>query len=294
MKRFIVIGNCQRGSIINVLKSSDEFKSSFEEVGIPPVFLMKAPHFKKLESELREVDLVVYQPILSSDFQTASSGYVESVVSESNRIKVPNAFFQGYHPDLVEFKLSQVDTAFTPLMEKTGSHHSATLIQLFNAGKDVKQAITVLSELNQTIRNKIKKVAAESIQELKSREVNYNLDVCISSFIEQNFKQKKLFHIHNHPSNIVVKLIVQEIQKRFSLDENSISMPANELHGFSQPPILPVVKEALELEFECQNALFNESKYSFNEWIENCYELYSRCSNFNDHYANSFKHKSLI
>lgn len=85
---------------------------------------------------------------------------------------------------------------------------------------------------------------------LRDFELKHEVDISIYSFIENNFRNKRLFLTPDHPTGFMYRYLVKEISDKFSIDiDMSYWLSAYEPQGGIKLPIRPGVAEALDLNF---------------------------------------------
>lgn len=284
MKKFAIIANCQRRPIAQALKKNTDFSANFQEVMFPPVFQMEDKHFKHLENWLPKLDLIIYQPVESENFKTARSGHIEKVVPKAKRLKIPNLYFAGYHNGLVKFgvELSKLDE-YKRDIESCGVQHYKFLVNSFQKGLSVTETYSRLVNHELLSADEILKSCSRSISALRQREMMAGVDIPVSDVIAQSFKSEKLFHIHNHPSNHMLGIFLSALFDKLGLkDKPTIEGP--ELLAHEYPPILPNVAQALKLEFSHTEGKFAGEYVTTEEWIDNCFAMYSRVPEYVAHF----------
>lgn len=274
MKRFAVIANCQRRPIVQTLKKSSDFVENFQEVMFPPVFQMEDKHFKHLDNWLPKLDLIIYQPVNSDSFKTARAGYIESTVPASKRIKIPNLYFAGYQPDLIKYGagLSKVEQ-YRDLFARCGIQQYRCIVSAYNKGLSVKDTLRQLEAGELLKIDEVNKLAKESLNTLKERELAAKVSIPVSDFIEDNFRKVKLFHIHNHPSNIMLSYFLTKLFEAIGLSSKPV-IDGPEMLAHEFPPVLPPVADGLGLSFSNFDAQVGDYNFTTEEWIANCFELY--------------------
>lgn len=241
--------------------------------------MMEDKHFKHLHSWLGNLDLIIYQPIESEGFKSARSSYIESIVTIDKRLKIPNLYFSGYQPDLIKYgsELSKVER-YKHLFEKSGTQHYRCVVQCFKRGMSPAQTSTALSNGEYISLEHVYNEAQKSIKVLRCREQQASIDIPVSQFIEENYQKVKLFHIHNHPSNIMLQHFLDNLLSRLGYSFFP-KIEGAELLAHEYPPILPSVVQGLNLEFNDKSAFISGINYDLEEWVANCFDLYKETPN---------------
>ncbi|WP_182913792.1 hypothetical protein [Sphingobium terrigena] len=81
-------------------------------------------------------------------------------------------------------------------------------------------------------------------------EIKHEVDIRISNFIENNFRNKRLFLTPDHPTAFMYRYLVNEVADKLSINmDMSYWLSAYEPQGGIKLPIRPGVAEALDLDF---------------------------------------------
>ena len=247
MKNCLIYGNCQVEPLREILEKNSNFAKSYRFLDLKPVHLLEASDVADLETKIAQTDVFIHQAV--SDYyqgiEQFGTNYLRSrLASGSKAIAIPGAYFTGYHPATINLKDGDGNKITEPC-----DYHDVNLLYLFDKGKTVTEAIELIQQEDFYQAEYILDNLATTLKELRRREAE--LDFAISDFIEQNYRQQKLFHTINHPGVVLLTYIANCILKLLEIPPNNQS-PKSEALDFTAFPIYPSVAKALELEFTSQ------------------------------------------
>lgn len=109
-----------------------------------------------------------------------------------------------------------------------------------------------------------------SINSLKKREENLNIH--ISDFIKNNWRNQQLFFTINHPSLSILLIIIQRIMSHLGLEYEDINWKWEPLQT-TVSPIYPYVLKQLSLT-KPEKITQNKSTYTLEEYLRSQLEIY--------------------
>lgn len=265
-KKFTIIGNCQVDSILKSLDLSEDFASSFEYFRVPPIHTISIDRQKELLEKVKGLDLIIQQPVLDEKrFPFLSNSKVSSEISKKCKvIMIPSAYYTGYFP--FYDSLDGIEGAI-------GGVHDFQIIDCFLNGLSLSDTLGIIENGRGVEHQKLMNQHLLSIQSLHRREIEFNLDIKLSSFIIDNFQKKQLFHTFNHPSSFTVNYIANQILNLCGYNGNTKSDNLDILDHI----ILPVetgLSNVLGLEFSNEFFIKDGVKITFEEQISSDYSLY--------------------
>jgi hypothetical protein len=264
--KFTIIGNCQVDSISKYLLSSSDFSSEFEYFRVPPIHTINVDEQKAILNELKTCELIILQPVVDFHrFPYLSSEVIEKeALSSCKIIRIPSAYYNGYFPFY---------DSLDGVVGTIGGVHDFQVINCFLKGLTSNETINILENGREIPFNKIQNQHLMSIQNLHRRELDYNLDVKISSFIIDNFQEKRLFHTFNHPTPEVFKYISNQILKLCGLSPEESSITKDYL-GHIALPIDEMVASTLGLSFKQQAIIKDKVIINIEDQVIKDYSLY--------------------
>ncbi|UQB43261.1 hypothetical protein JX580_05135 [Thiomicrospira microaerophila] len=265
MKQYAILGNCQIISIGTYLNSSESFTSMYKQVYIPPVHTVDKNKDAHLLDIFKSIDLLIYQPVVDEErFGLFTSENIKNLIKkEAKAICVPSMYYGGYFPTIesvegIEGTLRGV--------------HDFVIISAFLKKYSVKKTVELLTKDFILDKCAINKLHMESINALKNREQKFNVDIRISSFIEENFSKLKLFHTFNHPSVPMIQFVCEKILSILSLNYDCTE--DIDYLDFIQAPIYPAINNALGLNFQ-QHTVRDHRVIDIEELVKSDFLIYS-------------------
>ena len=123
------------------------------------------------------------------------------------RISIPSLFFNAYNPEVTYIRESHSNIVY----------HDRLQLKLINC---FEKFHAVLIESQDYYPKEFSEKCLElSLSELKRREVDQKIDIPISDYIEARFRDERLFHVLNHPSRNLLKVLSGRILKYLGIDE---------------------------------------------------------------------------
>jgi hypothetical protein len=224
-----ILGNCQAEALPNYLIRSQKFSSLFDVLELPGIYTLPPSQFFDTYADLiYSADILIYQP-LSEKFGLLSSDNIKKYVKPSCQfITIPSLFFTGYNPEVAYVRdkdlrtLDYIDRIFWRLWTDGVPH------ELPDKLNDLTYFPLWFSEA----------CVKASLQESRQREIDRQIVVKMTDFIENRFQEHRLFHVLNHPSAITMVELANRILNVLSVDDRiSISDDIDEgvMKNFSFP-----------------------------------------------------------
>ena len=226
-KKFTIYGNCQASILAKFMLNSKEFRKQYEYIPIPPVYTLNDYLINQLLDEVfPSLDLLIYQPVSNKlNGEQYSSNYISKFLkNKCQLVSFPSCYFKGYFPELDQMKLIQDKTNKFVLSfqgkDREVLVHDYNIVKAFLENFTAHEA-SQFAEIDSFYSKTFSIEAYEkSIDSLKLRERNNNVDIVISDYIHQNYKKIKLFHTHNHPSGNLLYFIASKVISKIKLDPN--------------------------------------------------------------------------
>jgi len=251
-KKYSVYGNCQANPLGNVLQTNAEFAESWEFVPFPkPSFELRKGDWEDVEMLLSELDLFITQNVGESHGIFSSSNLASHLKANAKVIRIPNAYFSGYMPEVVYFRAGE------PYVTKFCDYHDANFLAFFmedpvNAVQKTVKAATNRSHYSEEF---VLDNAMTSISELKRREEE--CDVFVSDYIEKNWRNDILFYSINHPRTVVLSHMASQILKLLNQSTGDVHDDYEYL-DYTRPPIYESVKGVLQKTIDWQITVINQ------------------------------------
>lgn len=251
-KKYSVYGNCQANPLGNILQTNAEFAESWEFVPFPkPSFELRQGDWEDIEKLLGELDLFITQNVGESHGIFASSNLANHLKAGGKVVRIPNAYFSGYMPEVVYFRAGE------PHVTKFCDYHDANFLAFFmeDPVNAVQKAVDAATDKSQYTQEFVLANAMASINELKRREEE--CDVTVSDYIEQNWRNDILFYSINHPRTAVLSHMATQILKL--LNHSTIDVHDDyEYLDSTRPPIYQSVKSVLQKTIEWQITVISQ------------------------------------
>lgn len=285
----IYYGNCQ---IVNLNKFLKLEKSGYN---VKIIDCTKTEwDISKLKRWINRAKLIIMsyiRPNYRNRYYLSSQFIVQHAGSSTKIIVVPCIYFPLYHIDALTIKFSEYDMLKDPDM-----HHYHNLLKSFIAGKSVKQYIEEFSS-NQNLHTneQLENFANKSIEELKTRqnvikELNQirpiNL-ITIDKFIQDNYKDKVLFHTYHHPTTILYLHVVEQIVKIVGLNPSKINTKIDPLSVYGKMYIYESTRKILNFDVDKYNTeVLKRFNNSLEYMVERYYIAYKKKGNkkYIEHY----------
>lgn len=255
-KNYTIYANCQGHALSKVLNSSKNFSDEYNYIPIKPVQNITISELDNIiESVIPLLDLFIYQPI-SSQYKNhskySSQGMVEILKSSCQFISFPSCYFRGYNPEIITLKNRERMNISVPLVVDSEKRLNAlindsNIILGFLEKKSVLEIKSSIIDNDFYSQEFIEKILQKTFCELTKREEKFKINVCISSFISNNFKNERLFYTANHPTNILIKFIAESILNILKIEKDFNKIP--EVFSFLSCPIYASARNILQLQF---------------------------------------------
>lgn len=192
-KKAVIFGNCQTVFIKEYLRNSKDFNSQY--IIYDTSFIFDFPPSGLDEKLLLTCDLFIYHEVGPSFGLKLSTDYILSKLSEKcERVIIPNAHFTGYHPQHIYGQENKKETKYPYGRFPYGDQNINRLVNK----KSSEEIVKILCDENYYTYQQVKQNVENSLEELSKREKGLNIR--ISNYIEEKYKNNYLFYTVNHPS----------------------------------------------------------------------------------------------
>lgn len=251
-------GNCQIEQLCLVAATSASIGERYFIMRMPPLHnLSFNEYLHGIDEEvLQQVNVLFYQHVhLSNKFSRfLATDYLIGSMGDSDQIKlsIPNLYFDGYFPQLVEFPNKPRNVGGYSF-DSSPFFGDKYIMELWDK-YDVEDIYSMISDENFISQKIIIDKVNNSLFELKKREMNS--DVVISDYIEENYKKRRLSYIAGHVDNSVnEELLFRCFSKVGRKIDDFKSNGVPKADGVVLP-IYPSVRKCLELEFSDNGICF--------------------------------------
>jgi tetratricopeptide (TPR) repeat protein len=286
MKTCIIYANCQTRLLINYLKKSEDFNKNYKIINIPLVQELLKTQKVIADEVISQVDLFIYQPVRKEHGDLSSEYTLNRLPSKAISISFPSLYFKGYHPQ--ECKNSCVHQKNLLYPWGMFPHGDTNIISLLKQGKTEKEIIKLISDENFYGNLSLISNVNSTLEEMRKREHEFNIDIQVSDFIQDNYKKHYLFYTPQHPSDVMGVYIVNQILSVLGfpiIDAHFIERQQEKVGILDtfQLPIYPSVVKNLELTFCSSEELYKNSYFckqmNFREYVNQYIKYYDFNSN---------------
>ncbi len=301
MKKIYVIGNCISKSIVDTIYSSkfiqDNFTVSTPEKYIHQYNIKDELTSNKVRNDIESCDILIYMPIKNKKFIGIDSDEMRDAVRSSNGIdlRIPVPFFQGYWPECSFVRLDSSSDKINGMLADYPTEGKSTLIHYF----DLVLLHSILNEYhgadifendNFFESDFIDELCRKSIDDLKRREAIDEIDISISDFVENNYRNQKLFYTINHPGHAIIREMCRQIFSIIGAPEDEINNINIETKwvSYQDYPLYPSVAKAIS------NNLEKTDEYVINRQIISRLQFYRYHKNYINSIKGILKSKKII
>ena len=280
MRKIGFYGNCQLRQIKGIMRRLDCVQEQFEIVDIKQIQEIQDSDIGKVIEVVKKVDLFIYQRVKGSHAK-GTDNVLQFLKKDCQRICIPSLTFEGYNPELKKVKIGK-----QPIKNPfTGELHDIFVLAYYlrYQGKDcIDEVIDFCNRPDLYDEKFLANFFSWTINQLQYREEENAVDIKISDYIVEHYKNQKLFADSNHPYpplySHILNQIFDIINSRFdcypSLTTEKLSS-INHGHGH-QFAIYPSVLKKLNLDFsENNDYVFNGEIISKKDFIERLFITYN-------------------
>lgn len=247
----VIAANCQANAIAKILEQvtvdAENTAKRFEVLFCKPIYELAHDESVKFIAALKKADVLLYQPhkggAKTPEWRT--SQYWINETSAKHCISFPSIYFSGYNPELTYLRKPNG----LHLNEGFVDYHDKRIVKLFLEEMPVEKVAANYQRL-QPGSVDIQKNLDASFEEMQSREIEFELAIRLTNFIQSNYKKERLFYTFNHPSNTVLYEVVRQLLQILSMPDAKIYPINRELLKYDVFPIVNGVYKSMGLEFQ--------------------------------------------
>lgn len=246
-KLVVVHGNCHATLIKKMLTSVELFNNEYAIYPLSAICGIKEGYIR--DGLLKNCDVFIHQDIRpdnSYGYRFSDEYILPKVREGAVKITIPNLYGVGrmIFPKVTRYTNPQWILAGR---DHNGMfpHKNELIEELVKNGKGIEEIIDTLKgrciseqEILCNFENEIEKI--------RIREQNW--DIKMSQFILNNYKEKKLFYDHEHPTNIILEEIALQVLKILGICD--VKVECTDRNDLYEEPVLPWVKEVLGMKWE--------------------------------------------
>ncbi|GJE02548.1 WcbI family polysaccharide biosynthesis putative acetyltransferase [Methylobacterium isbiliense] len=205
------LGNCQAQTLEALAL---HLGADYEIVSFGPVWLYTSDDEDRVLSRALSCDILFHQRIAEDygvHFLRTSS---MKLLLKDKCLSWPNAYFDGYFPTF-----GYIYTNRGKITGPLSDYHLPIIREGWERGRAVEEVAAAITSPNSPLF--ADDPVSNSLSELRSRESG--LDICMSDFIEENYKSYKTFFTPNHPCDVVLFELLTRLTRAAGLRTPSAS-----------------------------------------------------------------------
>jgi hypothetical protein len=273
VKTFTIFANCQSTALAKTLLEHEEFSQKYQWIEIPAVHELGNVDIEQVAKVIQEVDLFLYQPVATSDhrLENATSAYMLNLLKDSAQaLSFPSIYFDGYFPHLAT--LGQHKSVLNLV-------HDYFIAYCYAKGISKANCVELIGSDELYDKRTSKKLLKATLSSLKWRERFSRIDIRVSAYIEENYKNKRLFNQFNHPKRDLFVHLCQKILEKIDVDNSEYSSLTLGKKSYLDGIITPIYRSTyknLELSFgsDFDNYSVNKSKLELCDVVNRFYQFY--------------------
>ncbi len=259
-KTCILFTNCHGGRIQQILKTHDDFINDYD-VSYYRADLRKTPPLSKL----RNCSLFIYQYLAEEKWNKLSSDILLKTLPKSCiQIRIPKLSWRVFWPLWTEDPIKTIDNSFPFGRHPYGD---SFLIQKTDQHVKINKIIKQYMELDLSKLYNLDKLLDDNYNYLKKEENSKDID--LADYIMDNFREKPLFSVINHPCIDLLYKEVNAILNSISYTSASYSPQDKTVQDWEYNlPIQQSIIQYFNLTFITANSLYYQygEMYSFSEY----------------------------
>ena len=264
--KLLVVTNCQ-GPLLHhafLRLASRRFADSYEPIGDLQVHKLVPEQSSWVEGLIEQADLIITQPIFTAKVESCTLASLRK--RPSKRIEVfPALHFDALLPGSAFNVWKAPDFPFR-LWEEDMS-----LAAAFCAGLNSEQTLTAFHEIAVLTPAQIEARVAWSVGQMRKREQDADVEVLMSDFYADRWRDKALHYEKSHPGNSPYLELSCRFARRLELDDLDLSLVCqNPGNNHFALPVKNWVKRAGRLTFDNdpQTALIESRPVPFAQVID--------------------------
>ncbi|MDO3383263.1 WcbI family polysaccharide biosynthesis putative acetyltransferase [Gilvimarinus algae] len=265
MKNIIIYATCQGIPFRDLLLQSDEIKKKYSVFYYSNFSTPGSPQFTIDQETLRNCEIFLYHP--SKEF---SEEFLSDLLpQESIKLQIPYITFSAYWPDFGRIPDRPLGKS-TEFPYGRIPYRSEILDRLADEISSKERLIDTYLHMKSEIGDRALRILDsdfEYLNRLDSRDGPF----FVRKYIENNFQERQLFKIFNHPKNELYLLITNQLLRHLELPKLTTAA-AEKIPGHAEQnlPIHPATADSLNLNFYKRDLkhLYLGQEYSFEDFIQ--------------------------
>jgi hypothetical protein len=220
--KYAIFGNCQTSVIREFIESSSGFSQRFERVDIPAIHEMTEGGFMSFLEGAHDLSLLIYQHVKRPGF--SSRELLGAIRSDCTQVSIPSLFFNSYNPE-VAYLRGSTSRLF---------YHDRLQMAVIEDYRAFAKSLMFDEDLYSSDFSY--QCVELSFSEMMKRERENNVDVLMSDYIMERYKIERLFHVMNHPSQSLLRMLSSRILDKLRIRGNFASVvPGYDLDRWEFP-----------------------------------------------------------
>lgn len=242
-------GNCHMAIIKKFLLSSSVFTDRYA-IYPYPLLVSETKEFRTEPEIFQHIDIWIHQDIRKNNQfgYKVSDDYIRSYIrSETREIVIPHLYGIGkmLFPQSIALAGNE---AINDGLDGDGLflHGDKVIEEAISRDMNIDEIIAYCKSDRAMNEEDIRDNFHKGMAKLKEREKFW--DIPIYDFVEDNYQKEKLFYDDGHPTNIIMKKIVEEILKKLQIFDPEIHCDSR--MDLNEKCVYPVVKKVLGLQWD--------------------------------------------
>ena len=205
MDRAVVVGNCQAKALELMLATNDAFAQRFEFASFPAVHEIPDAQGPELHEAVRGAALLLVQRVDEGyrDGIGLGTETLAQLAGTSHVLRWPSVYWAGYVPDLFYLR----DANGGPVVDGPFDYHDRVVFDAYVDGLGVDATCALLADPGRPSD-------APAWAELATTELGVrgrDCDIEVAAFIADRFRDELLFFTMNHPSNVTLRHMADQV-----------------------------------------------------------------------------------
>lgn len=268
----LIYGNCHIAPIREGLENSEQFS---EEYGFYPLRMIQEINQTQGEDLKLQVfercELFIHQEIRDKNqygFEYSSSALLKRISPSCKVISIPNLY------GLPKYLFPQIDGLLPEKRVKNRAYFSFRdkyIEAMYERGRDIDYIVDKIKwgGIEEIEKAELFSLQEQFLQKVSEREKAW--DIKISGWLEETLGKKHLFYDVNHPTNEVIKYIVNNLLKVLHID-NDVNLEYLPRLDMYEIPIYGALMEGLGMVWKNDYILRNYSKYTMTDRAINLHQ----------------------
>ena len=273
--KVVVHGNCQ-APFVGMLLSHCAFGLQHIDYEMTKmIHLATDADYESFKRSVSSADILLTQIIGDSFGGFSTEAAIDLLPPDAVAIKIPVCYFSGYNPELAYLREPEGGYPNKKLVD----YHDIVMAKAVYEGASVQETVNLITASDFYSPSFVQSILQSNLDELRKREEDLN--VSISSFVQENWAKQQLFYSFNHPASTVIRHVVDQILDILggkALTDAEAGLQGEPLATHIFPIYSGILKESgLPLPPEPSFIrLHGRSRYTVEKYVEKQHSLYSK------------------